>query len=116
MMSQENYVSINDLHKQGWTILEIPEATGWHRTTVSNYLKNSPPPATRPTEASVMTEHWQARIKSMLESWPRMQSVSIHNKARCDRLRRFVSDGRACCARHSRAEGLGRKGAPVGPP
>ncbi len=40
MMSQENYVNINDLHKQGWTILEIAEATGWHRTTVSNYLKN----------------------------------------------------------------------------
>ena len=27
-----------------------------------------------------MTEHWQARITSMLESWPRLQSVSIHNK------------------------------------
>lgn len=80
MMTQETYVNINDLHKQGWTINEIAEATGWHRTTVSNYLKNGPPPATRPTEATVMTEHWQARIKSMLESWPRMQSVSIHNK------------------------------------
>ncbi|MFN3256304.1 MAG: IS21 family transposase [Ilumatobacter sp.] len=80
MMSQENYVNFNDLHAQGWTINEIAEATGWHRTTVSNYLKNGPPPATRETAATVMTEHWQARIKSMLESWPRMQSVSIHNK------------------------------------
>lgn len=26
-----------------------------------------------------MTEHWQARISTMLESWPRLQSVSIHN-------------------------------------
>ena len=26
MMSQENYVNINDLHAQGWTILEIAEA------------------------------------------------------------------------------------------
>jgi len=80
MMSQENYVNINDLHKQGWTIGEIAAETGWHRSTVSNYLKNGPPPATRATEATVMTEHWQARIKSMLESWPRLQSVSVHNK------------------------------------
>ena len=80
MMSQENYVNINDLYKQGWTILEIAEATGWHRTTVSNYLKNGPPPPVRATEATVMTEHWQQRINTMLESWPRLQSVSIHNK------------------------------------
>lgn len=80
MMSQENYVKINDLHKQGWTIGEIADATGWHRTTVSKYLKEGPPPATRETEATVMTEHWQARIAAMLEKWPRMQSVSIHNK------------------------------------
>ena len=61
MMSQENYVNINDLHTQGWTILEIAEQTGWHRTTVSKYLKEGPPPATRPTEATVMTERWQQR-------------------------------------------------------
>lgn len=52
MMSQENYVNINDLHQQGWTILEIAAETGWHRTTVSTYLKNGPPPATRATEAT----------------------------------------------------------------
>ena len=80
MMSQESYVNINDLHAQGWTIVEIAEATGWHRTTVSDYLKNGPPPQARPTEATVMTEYWQTRIVTMLEKWPRMQSVSIHNK------------------------------------
>jgi transposase len=80
MMTQENYVNINDLHAQGWTIQEIAEQTGWHRTTVSDRLKNGPPPGARATEASVMTEHWQARVASMVEAWPRMQSVSIHNK------------------------------------
>ena len=80
MMTQENYVSINDLHAQGWSIKEIADKTGWHRTTVSNYLKNGPPPEARATEATVMTEHWQQRVETMLEKWPRMQSVSIHNK------------------------------------
>jgi len=43
-------------------------------------LKNGPPPAARLTEATVMTEHWQQRILTMLEKWPRLQAVSIHNK------------------------------------
>ena len=79
-MTQENYVNINDLHAQGWTIQEIAEQTGWHRTTVSDRLKNGPPPEARATEATVMTDHWQQRVASMVEAWPRMQSVSIHNK------------------------------------
>ena len=40
MMTPENYVNINDLHAQGCTINEIAAETGWHRTTVSNHLKN----------------------------------------------------------------------------
>ena len=59
MMNQETYVNINDLHAQGWTISEIAEETGWHRTTVSKYLKDGPPSAARSTERSVMTDHWR---------------------------------------------------------
>jgi hypothetical protein len=54
MMTQGNYVMINDLHKLGWSIFEIAEATGWHRTTVSNYLKNGPPPQARAIEPTAM--------------------------------------------------------------
>ncbi len=43
MMTQETYVNINDLHEQGWTISEIAAETGWHRTTISDRLKNGPP-------------------------------------------------------------------------
>ena len=80
MMTQETYVNINDLHKQGWTISEIAEKTGWHRATISDRLKNGPPPTQRPTEPSVMTELWRTRIGSMLEAHPRLLSVSIHNR------------------------------------
>ena len=80
MMTQESYVKIKDLHAQGWTIVEIAEETGFHPATVSKYLKSGPPPERRRSEASVMTPRWRERIEAMLESWPRMQSVSIHNK------------------------------------
>jgi len=84
MMSQETYVNINDLHKQGWTISEIAAETGWHRTTVSDRLKNGPPPTERPTEATVMTDRWRSKIDSMLEQHPRLLAVSIHNMLRAE--------------------------------
>ncbi len=84
MMNQETYVNVNDLHKQGWTISEIAAETGWHRTTVSKYLKDGPPPAARVGEASVMTDWWRSRIDALLEAHPRLLSISVHNKLRAD--------------------------------
>lgn len=83
MMNQENFVNVNDLRKQGWTISEIAEETGWHRTTVSKYLKVGPP-AARSTDAPVMTDLWRSRIASLLEAYPRLLSVSVHNKLRAE--------------------------------
>ena len=80
MMTQETYVNINDLHKQGWTIAEIAEETGFHRTTISRRLKQEPPPAVRPTEATVMTDRWRSKIDALLEAHPRLLSISVHNK------------------------------------
>jgi transposase len=83
MMNQETYVNVNDLHKQGWTIVEIAAETGWHRTTISNYLREGPPTA-RAGGASVMTDRWRQRIDSMLEVHPRLLAVSVFNKLRAD--------------------------------
>ncbi len=83
MMNQENYVNVNDLHKQGWTISEIADETGWHRSTVSKYLKAGPPTA-RAGEPLVMTERWRSRIDTMLETYPRLLAISVHNKLRAD--------------------------------
>jgi len=81
MMNQETYVNINDLHKQGWTINEIAAETGWHRTTISERLRNGPPPpAGRAGESLVMTDRWRARIGVMLEDSPRLLAVSVHDR------------------------------------
>ena len=84
MMTQEMYVNINDLHAQGWTIQEIADETGFHRTTVSRNLKNGSPPAARATEATVMTDRWRDSIGVLLGAHPRMLSISVHNKLRAD--------------------------------
>ena len=80
MMSQENYMNINDLHKQGWTIGEIADETGWHRSTISKYLKEGTPPAQRSGEPRVMTSWWRERIRGLLKEHPRLLAVSVHNK------------------------------------
>ncbi len=80
MMNQEMYVNINDLHKQGWTISEIAAETGWHRTTISEYLRNGPPAAERAGESLVMTDRWRTRIEVMLEDFPRLLAVSVHDR------------------------------------
>lgn len=82
-MTQETYVNINDLRKQGWTIAEIAAETGWHRTTISKYLKDGPP-TTRSTEAPVMTDKWRSKIDALLEAHPRLLSISVHNKLNAD--------------------------------
>jgi transposase len=82
-MNQETYVNVNDLHKQGWTIAEIAEETGWHRSTISKYLRAGPPTA-RAREPLVMTDRWRSKIDTMLECHPRLLAVSVHNKLRAD--------------------------------
>ena len=47
MMTQESYVNIEDLHKQGWTIREIAAETGYHPATISRRLREGPPLARR---------------------------------------------------------------------
>ena len=59
MMNQETYVETKGLHAQGWTMNEIAEATGWHRSTVSDQLKNGPPPERRATAQLMMTDVWR---------------------------------------------------------
>lgn len=84
MMNQENYVNVKDLHAQGWTITEIAAETGWHRSTVSKYLKQGAPPESRSTGSPVMTEAWRERIDTMLNKFPRLLAVSVHNKLRAE--------------------------------
>jgi len=84
MMNQETCVNVNDLHKQGWTIQEIADETGWHRTTVSRRLREGPPAAARTTEATVMTDRWRSSIDALLEAHPRLLSISVHSKLRAD--------------------------------
>ena len=79
MMTQETYVKIDDLHKQGWTIREIADETGFRPATVSRRLREGPPPSRRvaPDGAKVMTRRWAERIEALVVEHPRLLGISV---------------------------------------
>ena len=44
MMTQEEFMDVMAMKRQGLTIKEIAEETGYHPSTISNWLKNGGPP------------------------------------------------------------------------
>ena len=92
MMSQETYVKLEDLHKQGWTIKEIAAETGYHPATVSKWLKCGPPVRRAvPEESKVMTARWVERVEALVGAYPRLLGVSVW---RCLRAEGFEG----CCS------------------
>jgi IS30 family transposase len=47
MMTQEEYMDLLALRRQGKTIAEIADELGYHPATVSGWLKNGGPPPAR---------------------------------------------------------------------
>lgn len=47
MMNQETYVKVHELRKQGRTLEEIADETGFHPATISIQLKADGPPIKR---------------------------------------------------------------------
>ena len=47
MMTQEEFMDVMAMKRQGLSIKEIAEETGYHPSTISSWLKNGGPPARR---------------------------------------------------------------------
>lgn len=84
MMTQEMYVNINDLAKQGWTHKEIAVETGYHPATVSSWLNGDRTPGDGRRKADranpVMTGEWRERLEKLIEDHPRLLGVSVHER------------------------------------
>lgn len=86
MLTQEEYVDLLDLRRQGWTIAEIGEELGYHPATIGKWLKAGGPPKRRvvPDSKRVMTARWRERIAQLLESFPRLLAVSVFHRLRAE--------------------------------
>ena len=84
-MTQEDYVDLHALKKQGWTIKEIAEELDYHPDTISRWLKKGPPTKIEvPDERRVMTDAWRSRIVVLLGKYERLLAVSVFHKLRAE--------------------------------
>ena len=71
MMTQEEFMDVKAMKRQGLTIKEIAEETGYHPSTISSWLKNGGPPTKRMRSAPpVIDEIWAARIAELVRAAP----------------------------------------------
>ena len=79
MLTQEEYMDVVALRRQGFTISEIAEELGYHPATISRWLRAGGPPPLREVDRSLLLidDRWGSRIGQLLELNPRLLATSI---------------------------------------
>ncbi len=104
MLSQEEYMDVVALHRQGWTIGQIAESIGRHLATVSSWLKKGGPPPRRSAPVGhvpVIDDRWAARIDELLDANPELLATSVERIIRAEGYGRADRRLRAVCGWHS---------------
>jgi len=52
MLTQEEYMDVLKLQRQGFTVAEIADELGYHPATISRWIKDGGPPSARETDWS----------------------------------------------------------------
>jgi transposase len=79
MMTQEEYMNVIALHRQGWTNKQIAEALQRHPATIAKWIVDGGPPGSRDfTAERVVDEHWQRRVEQLLQGNSDLLTTSIH--------------------------------------
>jgi len=85
MMTQEEFMDVMAMKRQGHSIKEIAEETGYHPSTISSWLKNGGPPAKRSSpNPPVIDEIWSARIAELVRAAPRLLATSVFELIRAE--------------------------------
>lgn len=68
MMTQEEFMDVLAMRRQGMTYTEIADETGYHPTTIAKWVREGGPPAGRIVgdEDRVIDEKWSARLLELL--------------------------------------------------
>jgi transposase len=85
MLTEEEYMDVLALRRQGLTIAEIASETGYHPATISKWLNAGGPPARRRQQGPpVIDERWSARIAELLRRSPRLLATSVFEILRAE--------------------------------
>jgi len=79
MMTQEEYVDIPGLKRQGWTLEQIAKEVGYHPATVREWIRRGGPPQKRQSDPSklVISERWANEIAKLLKANPDLLATSV---------------------------------------
>jgi transposase len=87
MLTQEEYMDVVALRRQGWTIGQIADAVGHHPATVSSWLKRGGPPPKRSAPAAhvaVVDDRWAGRVAELLVANPELLATSVERIIRAE--------------------------------
>ncbi len=85
MLTEEEYMDVLALRRQGLTIAEIAAETGYHPATISKWLDAGGPPERRKRQAPpVIDERWAARIAELLRRSPKLLATSVYDILRAE--------------------------------
>jgi transposase len=86
MMTQEEFMDVLALNRQGFTITDIARAVGHHPATVSAWIKRGGPPAGRKLDPAdgVVNDHWAGRIVELLEGNANLLGTSVERLLRAE--------------------------------
>jgi transposase len=78
MLAQEEFMDVLAMRRQGLSITEIADATGYHPATISRWLKAGGPPAARAgTTPAAIDGRWSKRIDQLLSAAPQLLATSV---------------------------------------
>ena len=78
MMTQEEFMDVMAMKRQGMSIKEIAAETGYHPSTISGWLRNGGPAERRPrTSVAVIDQFWAGEIAGLLRAAPRLLATSV---------------------------------------
>lgn len=86
MMTQEEFMDVQALHRQGFTITDIAHAVGHHPQTVRDWIKRGGPPAGRQMDPAerVVDERWAGRVIELLGANANLLGTSVDRLLRAE--------------------------------
>jgi transposase len=78
MLTQEEFMDILAMRRQGLSISEIAKETGYHAATISKWVRaGGPPPARAATTPAAIDTRWSARIDELVRTSPLLLATSV---------------------------------------
>jgi transposase len=78
MLTQEEFMDILAMRRQGLSISEIAAETGYHAATISKWVKAGGPPSARAaTTPAAVDARWSARVDELLRTAPLLLATSV---------------------------------------